>query len=120
MMRVVSRLAAVVIAVAGAAFGLARGADGCGCPERVPGRINIVTACPTRWCLPRGYWPAPYVTPNYHPCTPLFFGGDPLAPDAPEPVTVIRLAPISNEPKEPPPYRPITAEATLPRRPLDI
>src|SRR5207302_2597819 len=70
-------------------------------------------------CPPKGVQvpPAPWTTPTYHACTPMFAAGAPFAPDQEYGLTVIRLEPIvSRPPKELPPQRPITAPLVRPRR----
>lgn len=84
----------------------------------VGGSLATERPCPTCHRLPTGVWAAyPWTTPFTPTCQPLFASGLPLAPEPPQPESVIRLQPIPvGPPKEPPKYRPITSEPVLPPR----
>jgi hypothetical protein len=70
--------------------------------------------------LPIGIWThAPWNSPHFPGCQPLFAAGLPLDPEPPLPPTVIRLEPIpTGAPQEPPRSRPITDEPVRPPRPM--
>lgn len=118
MIRARTLVAVLAVVVAGVWFGPTRST----LAAVKPVCINVAWAPGPHHCKPPGYWHAPYTTPYTPICTPLFFGGEPLGPEPPEPETVVRLRPIpTGPPKDQPPSKPITSEPVRPvRPPIDI
>lgn len=117
MKRIALAMAAVImISLVGGGTRAASPCDTCG--QSAPGlfTVTVMRPCPSKVLWNTDYHYTSRLSPA---CTPVFASGLIVDTNYPEPITVVRLAPIPvGPPKEPAPQRPITDPPVRPRRPM--